>query len=184
MNILSSKQEMISMLIDLQAITSNEEKTKFEQLYLRYKGLMYMRAFDILQNVQDAEDAVHQAFVKIAEIISVVDEADNSRTKAFVVTIVENMAIDMYRARVRRGEVPLDEAKLDVQVAYAGTDDLVACICRLPMRERQILLLRHYYGLDLKEIAVMFGLSKANARKIAWRAREKLEAMCKEDGIL
>ncbi len=172
------------MLIYLQTISSIEEKTKFEHIYLRYKGLMYVRAFDILQNVQDAEDAVHEAFVKIAEIIKAVEDPESNRTKAFVVTIVQNQAIDIYRARIRRGEAPLDEAKWNVQVEYTGADDLAACICRLPMRERQILLLRHYYGFEFKEIAAMLGLTQANVRKIAWRAKEKLEAICKEEGIL
>lgn len=36
---------------------------------LQYRGLMYHVAYEILHNEQDAEDAVHHAFVKIAENI-------------------------------------------------------------------------------------------------------------------
>ena len=57
------------MMIYLQMIETPEEKSKFEQLYLEYRGLMFHVAYDILHNEHDAEDAVHQAFVKIAENI-------------------------------------------------------------------------------------------------------------------
>ena len=39
------------------------EKGKFEQIYQQYKELMYYVAEQILRNPQDAEDAVHNAFL-------------------------------------------------------------------------------------------------------------------------
>lgn len=57
------------MLIYLQMLETPEEKSLFEQIYLEYRGLMYHVAYEILHNEQDAEDAVHQAFIKIAENI-------------------------------------------------------------------------------------------------------------------
>ena len=85
------------MLIYLQMIETPEEKSKFEQIYLQYKGLMFHVAFQILHNEQDAEDAVHQAFVKIAENIRKIDQPVCPKTHGYVVTIVENKAIDQYR---------------------------------------------------------------------------------------
>lgn len=52
------------MLLYLQMLETPEEKSLFEQIYLEYRGLMYHVAYEILHNDQDAEDAVHQAFVK------------------------------------------------------------------------------------------------------------------------
>lgn len=57
------------MLIYLSMIESEADKSLFEQLYIRYKGLMYHIAYRILQNREDAEDAVHQAFVSLAKNI-------------------------------------------------------------------------------------------------------------------
>ena len=62
------------MIIYMQMLETPEEKSKFEQLYLEYKGLMFHVAYEILHNEQDAEDAVHQAFVKIAENIKKIDD--------------------------------------------------------------------------------------------------------------
>ena len=57
------------MLIYMMMLETPEEKSLFEQIYLEYRGLMFHVAYEILHNEQDAEDAVHQAFVKIAENI-------------------------------------------------------------------------------------------------------------------
>ena len=55
------------MLIYMMMIDSESDQSKFEQIYMKYKGLMFYVANDILHNEHDAEDAVHQAFIKIAE---------------------------------------------------------------------------------------------------------------------
>ena len=58
------------MIVYLQMIETPAQKSKFEQLYLQYRQLMYAIAFSILHNELDAEDAVHQAFVAIIKNIS------------------------------------------------------------------------------------------------------------------
>ena len=82
------------MLIYLQMLETPEEKSLFEQIYLEYCGLMFHVAYEILHNEQDAEDAVHQAFVKIAENIKKIDAPVCPKTHSYVVTIVEHQAIE------------------------------------------------------------------------------------------
>ena len=55
------------MLIYLQMIESEEDKSKFIELYNQYRYLMFSVANRILKNEYDAEDAVHQAFVSIID---------------------------------------------------------------------------------------------------------------------
>ena len=93
------------MLIYLAIIDSPEDQSKFEIVYNTYKSLMFYVADKILHNEQDAEDAVHNAFIKIAENIQKVGEPICPKTKSYVVTIVESKAIDIYRANQRRKEI-------------------------------------------------------------------------------
>lgn len=86
------------MLIYLSMIESEADKSLFEQLYIRYKGLMYHIAYRILQNREDAEDAVHQAFVSIAKNIKKITEVDCPKTYGYIVTIIERKSIDSLRA--------------------------------------------------------------------------------------
>ena len=54
------------MMIYLQMIYSPEDRSKFEQIYMEYRSMMFHMANRILTNEQDAEDAVHEAFLKIS----------------------------------------------------------------------------------------------------------------------
>lgn len=57
------------MLMYLTIIDSKEGQQKFEFIYNRYKKLMFYIANKILGDTRDSEDTVHDAFLKIIEII-------------------------------------------------------------------------------------------------------------------
>ena len=149
------------MMIYLQTIDTAEDRSKFEQLYEQYKQLMFYTAFQILKRPQDAEDAVHHAFLSIAENISKISDPDCPKTRAYIVTIVERKAIDMLRAERRHPSVPLDE---------------------LPAAYRQCILLKFYHGYSTKEIAGIMHLSLANTSKLLQRAKAKLKEIYQEGG--
>ena len=172
------------MIIYLQMLETPEEKSKFEQLYLEYKGLMFHVAYEILHNEQDAEDAVHQAFVKIAENIKKIDDPICPKTHSYVVTIVENKAIDQYRKQQKHQTVELIEEIQGTNAHYEGDNDLTKCILKLPARYREMILLHHHQGYSVREIAKMLGLSLPAAIKLDQRAKNKLKKLCEEAGIL
>lgn len=172
------------MLIYMTLIDSDEEQSKFEQIYHKYKGLMFYIANGILQNEHDAEDAVHQAFIKIAENMKKIGEVDCPKTKGFIVTIVENKAIDLYRKKKKQTQTELFEEVGGIQVEYSGDDELVKCILKLDVRYREVILLKYHYGYSLREIARILGISESNAVKLDQRAKKKLMLLCKEEGIL
>lgn len=62
------------MLIYLAMIDSPEGKFKFEIIYEQYKNLMFYTANKILGDTRDSEDIVHDAFLKIIEIIDNIDD--------------------------------------------------------------------------------------------------------------
>lgn len=172
------------MLIYLQMIDTPEERSKFEQIYLEYKGLMFHVAYDILHNEQDAEDAVHQAFVKVAENIKKIGEPMCPKTHGYIVTIVESKAIDQYRKRQKHQTVELIDDIQGTDAYYEGDNDLTKCILKLPARYREMVLLRYHHGYTVREIAKMLGLSLPAAIKLDQRAKNKLKKLCEEAGIL
>ena len=172
------------MIIYMQMLETPEEKSKFEQLYLEYKGLMFHVAYEILHNEQDAEDAVHQAFVKIAENIKKIDDPMCPKTHSYVVTIVENKAIDQYRKQQKHQTVELIDDIQGTNAHYEGDNDLTKCILKLPARYREMILLRYHHGNSVREIAGMMGISLPAAIKLDQRAKNKLKKLCEEAGIL
>ena len=172
------------MLVYIQMIDAPEEKDKFERLYLQYRDLMFYIANQILQNAQDAEDAVHAAFVSIAENMEKVADPDCPKTKGYIVTITENKAIDLYRKKKRHPKTLLLEETAGLTVSYEGAHAITHCFSRLAARDRDILMLRYRYGYTAWEISKMLNISEANANKRIQRAKEKLENLCKEEGLL
>jgi len=61
---------------------------------------------------------------------------------------------------------------------------LTRCILKLPARYREIILLRYEQGFDNGEIAKMMDISEPAVRKLLQRARDRLEELCRGEGIL
>lgn len=172
------------MIIYLQMIDAPEDKHKFEVLYTEYRGLMFYIANEILNNKQDAEDAVHTAFVSIAENIQKIDEPLCPKTKGYIVTIVESKAIDMYRRKQRHPQELFDEETAGLAVTYDGSHAIARCFALLPAQAKHILLLKYRYGYDNREISKMLNISEANTIKRIQRAKQKLEELCLEEELL
>lgn len=170
------------MLIYALTIVKSADRPKLERLYLEYRSVMFCAANEILHNEHEAEDAVQQAFMKIAENLDKVPDELSNKTKAFVVTIAENTAIDRYRKLKRHGDCELCEEACGIEANSA--DELVSCILKLPARYRQFILLKYYHGYSTREIAKLLGMSSAAASKTAQRAKQRLEQLCREAGLL
>ena len=171
-------------MICLQMVEAPDAHSKMEEIYHHYRHTMYAVAYGILNNQQDAEDAVQSAFVKIAEHISKIDEVLSPKAKSFVIIITENQAIDIYRRKQRHPQTLYCDETMGLQVEYTGTVELAGCFAKLPARYREILLLRHRHGYSTREIAGILGLTLSNASKLEQRAKKKLEIICKEEGVL
>ncbi len=172
------------MMIYLQMIDTPEDRSKFEFLYMEYRGLMFHVANKILHNEQDAEDTVHQAFLKVAENIEKIGDPKCPKTQGYIVTIAENKAIDLYRRRQKRQVVELSDDLPGVTAIYEGENTLAACILKLPARYREVILLRYYQGYSVKEVAAILGLSLSAASKLNQRAKNRLRELYEKEDRL
>lgn len=171
------------MLIYLQMIESEADKSKFERLYLKYRGLMLRVANSILHNEQDAEDAVHQAFLAILNNLDKISEIGCPETRSYIVIIVERKSIDMLRSRKKVVNIDDDETELGVEVPLPGDSPLADALSKLPPRYREVLLLRFDNGYSTKEIAALLGMERSAVQKMIWRAKDALEKRMREDAI-
>lgn len=170
------------MIIYLQTIETDEDMSKFEEIYYVYRNLMYRIAYDRLQHVQDAEDVVHHAFVKIAENIKNIEPV-SPKTKQFIVIMIENRVTDIFRTRGKHPVIDYnDELQSHMSAETDGEDLLVECILKLPEQQRTVIWMKYHHGYSLREIAKMLGVSLAWAQKIDQRAKKKLEELYLEGG--
>ena len=171
------------MLIYLQMIESDEDKSTFTAIYEKYEGLMFYVAHQILQNEHDAEDAVHHAFLAILKHLSKISEIDCPKTRSYIVTIVERKAIDLIRSRKHEAGVEYNDAISGVTVPLPGDHGLADAMAKLPAQYRQVLLLRYDNGYSVREIGKMFGKSTDAVQKMIERAKVELRALLEKDGV-
>lgn len=170
----------ILLIIYLQMIAGDENKQRFAVLYETYRGLMFHVANKLMQNAYDAEDAVHQAFVSLAENFSKIDEIECPQTRSYIVLIVERKAIDILRKHNRQAEVSINEAVLGIEISLPSDHGLADAMADLPTHYREILLLRYYNGYTAKEIAAALGISYAAMKKQLTRAKNALRVKTEE----
>ena len=168
------------MLEYLATMETADDRTRFESLYLAYRGLMYHVAYHILKNPQDAEDAVHQSFVKLAEHMVTIPDGPCPRTRNLVVTVAERKAIALYRSRQRHPETELDEQTVWSAPPEGG--GLADAMASLPPRYREVLLLKYYNGYSAREIAGFLSATPDAVTQTLHRARKKLAEILDERG--
>ena len=170
------------MLVYLQMLESDADRQRFEQLYCRYRRLMFYVARQILPCDEDAEDAVHEAFVAAIRHFDQISDVSDPKTRAFVVLIAERKAIDLLRRNARRYTLPLEEESLGVAIPPPGDGGLADAMSQLKARQRELLLLRYYVGYSTREAAALLGMTPAAAQKELTRAKTVLRAILEKGG--
>ena len=177
------------MIIYLSMFDTEAEKTKFEQLYLTYRNLMFYTAQTILCNEKVAEDAVHQAFINIIENFEKVSDIVSPKTRCYVTVIVRNVSINLYNRQKKSNmiyfeDLDYNEDNEDNEVPGSAepmneleTADILKA---LPKQYGDILLLKYHYGYQENEIAELLNITPENARKRVQRAKKCLSKLLTE----
>ena len=179
------------MFIFAALVNSEEDRTKLEQIYIKYKKLMYYIAMDILKDTHEAEDVVQSSIMKIANYIEKIDEVNSNKTKSLIVTIVKSTSIDIYRrkkdkqfidldevsGRIESDELPLD----DLVIRFEESEELSEKLAEIKSEYANILTLKYYHQLNDKEIAEMLDLTNENVRIRIYRAKIALKKVMLKD---
>ncbi len=100
----------------LEMMATAEEKNKFETFYYRYRYIMLHVAQEILGDQFLAEDAVQEAFLRIAKNFSKLGIVDSPQTLRYAVIVVRNVSLTMRDVREK------DERRASVFSAQRTAD--------------------------------------------------------------
>ena len=153
------------MLVYTQAIEGAAGKHLFEEVYAAYCGRLLTLAHRRLPERQDAEDAVHQAFLALAEHFDRVRRVPRQQREAYLVVVTERKCIDLLRQQSRRTGVPFDEAMAAVTPPPCGSP-VADAMGHLSPRYREALLLRYGCGYSVGETAKLLEVSYAAGQKL------------------
>jgi len=162
-------------------------RSPFEELVIPHRNSAFNLAYWILQNREDAEDAVQDAYVRAFRAF---DTFAGTGARAWVLAIVRNVAITALAARKRlrnlitlSEEVSLGDSVDAVSqepspeaavILREGRQFLLDALIRLSPLHREILVLREMEGLSYAEISQITGTAMGTVMSRLSRARAEL----------
>jgi len=154
-----------------------------QELYQKYKGLLFKLAYQLTGSVTDAEDVVHDVFLKIVDV----PPEKLAEPKAYLCKMVTNRCRDFQKSARRKREQyygewlpePLHSMNDDAMDAVVRDDLLSYAMLVLLERlssptERIVFVLREALGFEYHEIAELVEKSEVNCRKLFSRASAKM----------
>lgn len=163
---------------------TDEEKNRLEFLYTEYKQLMFKTAVSILHNRELAEDAVHEAFLRVIKNISKFSSFSCNENVSYLVIIVRGIALNMLKQQNRTTEleedIPSDEdveAAAQINISY---ENVLRNVQKLSPSLKNVATLYYVHRLSEKEIAEMLDMKINTVRVSLMRARNILRSMGEE----
>lgn len=162
----------------------------FAYLFEMYADRMFRLAAGMLNDENEAEDIVQEAFTRFFEKIGTFEGRSQIGTWLYRVTY--NLSVDALRKRgktidlspheeAEENSFPLPQVFIDwrhvpdkVLTEAEIAQELEAAITSLPEKLRAVFLLREVEGLSTRECAEVLGISPANVKVRLHRARLQL----------
>lgn len=163
---------MISAALSI--LKTEPQRNELSEFYNTYSDRFYAIAYSKVHNKQDAEDAVVEAFSRIATAPERFFKISAHKRVAYVDVIVRNVAVDMFR---KKNKIPMesyDEQAFDVinyislediVIGKISKDELVDFIRSMSESKKDAIILRILYHHSTAEIVHILEISETAARK-------------------
>ena len=164
------------------------------ELSKKYGDLCFKIAINILNNPQDAEECVNDAYLGAWNSIPPQNPAP---LRTYVCRIVRNLALKKLRTNTalkRGGQLEVSLAELENCIPDNSFDEhlsakeltaqLNAFLSTLPRDDRVLFLKRYWFSEPLTEIAKTFGITEHNASVRLNRIRKKLHQYLNKEVFL
>jgi len=173
----------------------NETKREIaEQLYEQYKNLLYVCAYEILQDKQLSEDALQETFIRVMKNIHKIAKVICPKTRHFLVTICRNVSINMYNERKHMYTVEIESTKEAAHEDYINNPQEIVismdavmhikdAIKKLKPIYRDVLALKQAYEYTDLEICELLQIKPETLRKRVLRGRKMLKEILAKEGL-
>lgn len=150
-----------------------------DALYRLYEQSMYFEAYKILHDEYLAEDAVHEAFLRLIRNREKIADPKSPAVRRYAYKSIKSAALDLYRKQKNQREncCELDEV---VENTYAAeealTDTPLSLISQLAPKYASVMRCLFFDGLSIRETSAVLKISESLVRKRCERARKLLKA--------
>lgn len=152
-----------------------------ERLYNLTSSAVYAYALSVTKNVDDAQDILHDTFVKVYE--SAHNYQSYNKPMAWILTIVKNLCYTAFRRKTRFVDISDEDLERQFAADEAPSDDKLVIkqlLSHLDEAERQIVVMHAISGLKHKDIAVVLEMPLSTVLSKYNRAIKKLQKIFKE----
>jgi RNA polymerase sigma-70 factor (ECF subfamily) len=155
------------------------DREAFEMIIRTQSRPLFAIAYGVLQNREEAEDAVQDALVKAWK--SRWRVRDPEKFPAWLCMIARHRARDVFR---KRKPTPLPDEVIEIAVSEtsdttAVDQQLHSALAALPEIHRSALMLRYFEEMDYASIENMLGLTNGSLRGILGRALASMRKQLK-----
>jgi RNA polymerase sigma-70 factor (ECF subfamily) len=167
----------------LLARAGDGDRLAFKTIVSLYQQKVFLLAYSVLRNRDDALDIVQETFLRLYQKLDAYEREKNFQ--AWLLQITKNLCIDYYRKHYsRRRELESDKSLDELNLAAADSpsnptsSDLRQVFSRglekLSGRQRLIFMMKHYNGLEYKEIAEVLDISVGTVKSLHFKAIQNL----------
>lgn len=174
----------------LSVLNTEEEKNQFADLYLKYRDGMQKIAYSILHNNEDAEDAVHTAFLSIANNFEKISSLSSQKIKSYFVITIRNTSFNLYNKNKKYKDkvidIDNDNLYIPINIDFFENYDyerLVKSISELKPIYRDVLYLYYINDHSAKEIAKILDISVSAVWKRIERAKNSLKEILEKGDV-
>ena len=149
-----------------------------DALYRLYEQSMYFEAYKILHDEYLAEDAVHEAFLRLIRNRSKIADPRSPAVRRYAYKAVRSAALDLYRKQKKQREncLVLDETIENTTAAEEVMTNLpLSLLAELPPKYASVMRCLFLDGLSVRETAAVLKISESLVRKRCERARKLLK---------
>lgn len=177
--------------MDLIELLQQRDERAFILLRERYGGYCYCIVSNLLQNEQEAEEALSDVWLQIWNSIP---PAQPENLKAYLAKSARNTAINYIKRNCAASRScstvvieeladclpdPKSEAQLE-----SGTlrDTLNAFLRKLPQEDRKLFIRRYWFGDTVPQLAVEFHTTESRLTSTLYRLRKRLKRYLEQEG--
>ncbi len=187
------------MLIYLNLIADEKQKREFEEIYYEYRYQMFFLARKQLGNDKDAEDVVHDVFLKIAirhmPMIESLESDEDVRN--YLLKATQNTAINFGKKRSRIQKAAQQMADISSELTRNFSDEefvteicnelayeeLLKVMAKMNDAYKEVLYYHFVLGMSAKETAEYLGRKTVTVKKQIARGKKMLAELAKKEGL-
>ena len=162
--------------------SSKEGKERLLDLYQQYYADLYAYGLRICNNQEMTRDAIHDLFIQVWE--GKINLSSVQSTKPYLLKSLRYILIDALKIKGKISNLSTEEVYeyvlseedvvIDAELSQENKIKLKEAILKLPAKQKEVIYLRYYEGLDYSEIAEVTETKNQSVRNTMSKALAEL----------